>query len=178
MRSKNFFIEVFIFIRVWKPSAKQNRQTKTSSSCLELCPPQTIFNRSRIGLLGLIWNIVSSCSSDGKESACNSGDPGTIPGLGRSPGEGNGYPLLYSCLGNSMEEPCRLQSMGSQKVRHELQKKSLKFSSKIWGADSAVNFSVYPYLCLDLFKLCKLLLLSDSFTLHSIVHIRIPLHSC
>ena len=36
--------------------------------------------------------------SDGKESACNAGDPGLIPGLGRSPGEGNGNPLQYSCL--------------------------------------------------------------------------------
>ena len=33
------------------------------------------------------------CSSDGKESACNAGNPGLIPGLGRSPGEGNGNPL-------------------------------------------------------------------------------------
>ena len=41
--------------------------------------------------------------SDGKESACNSGDPGLIPGLGRSPGEGNGNPLQYSCLENSMD---------------------------------------------------------------------------
>ena len=41
--------------------------------------------------------------SDGKESACNEGDPGSIPGLGRSPGEGNGYPLQYSCLENSMD---------------------------------------------------------------------------
>ena len=38
-----------------------------------------------------------------KESACNSGDLGLIPGLGRSPGEGNGNPLLYSCLGNPMD---------------------------------------------------------------------------
>ena len=38
--------------------------------------------------------------SDGKESACNAGDPGSIPGLGRSPGEGNGNPLQYSCLEN------------------------------------------------------------------------------
>ena len=38
--------------------------------------------------------------SDGKESACNVGEPGSIPGSGRSPGEGNGYPLQYSCLGN------------------------------------------------------------------------------
>ena len=37
-----------------------------------------------------------------KESACNAGDPGLIPGLGRSPGEGNSYPLQYSCLEKSM----------------------------------------------------------------------------
>ena len=40
---------------------------------------------------------------DGKESADSAGDPGSIPGLGRSPGEGNGYPLQYSCLENSMD---------------------------------------------------------------------------
>ena len=39
---------------------------------------------------------------DGKESACNAGELGLISGSGRSPGEGNGYPLLYSCLGNPM----------------------------------------------------------------------------
>ena len=42
------------------------------------------------------------CGSAGKESACNEGDLGSIPGLGRSPGEGNGYPLQYSGLENSM----------------------------------------------------------------------------
>ena len=42
------------------------------------------------------------CGSAGKESACNTGDLGLIPGLGRSPGEGNGYPLQYSGLENSM----------------------------------------------------------------------------
>ena len=41
--------------------------------------------------------------SDGKESACSAGDPGSIPGLGKSPGEGNGYPLQYSCLENPMD---------------------------------------------------------------------------
>ena len=41
--------------------------------------------------------------SDGKESACNVGDPGSIPGSGRSPGEVNGYPLQYSCLENPMD---------------------------------------------------------------------------
>ena len=42
-------------------------------------------------------------SSAGKESACNAGDLGSIPGLGRSPGERNGNPLQYSCLGNPMD---------------------------------------------------------------------------
>ena len=41
--------------------------------------------------------------SDGKESACNVGDLGSIPGLGRSPGEGKGYPLHYSGLENPMD---------------------------------------------------------------------------
>ena len=40
---------------------------------------------------------------DGKESACNVGDPGLIPGSGRSLREGNGYPLQYSCLENPMD---------------------------------------------------------------------------
>ena len=45
--------------------------------------------------------------SDGKESACNAGDPGSIPELGRSLGEGNGYPLQYSFLKNSMDRGAR-----------------------------------------------------------------------
>ena len=43
------------------------------------------------------------CDSAGKESACNTGDLGSIPGLGRSPGEGKDYPLQYSGLENSMD---------------------------------------------------------------------------
>ena len=41
--------------------------------------------------------------SDGKASACNVENPGSIPGLGRSPGEGNGNPFQYSCLENPMD---------------------------------------------------------------------------
>ena len=41
--------------------------------------------------------------SDSKESAHNAGDLGSVPGSGRSPGEGNGYPHQYSCLENSMD---------------------------------------------------------------------------
>ena len=59
--------------------------------------------------------------SDSKEPAFNAGDRGSIPELDRSPGEGNGYSLQYSCLENSMNrEPGRPPSMGSQRVRHDL----------------------------------------------------------
>ena len=54
-------------------------------------------------------------AQDDKESACNVGDLGLIPGLGKSPGGGNSYPLQYSDLENAMD--CK--SMGSQRVRHD-----------------------------------------------------------
>ena len=43
------------------------------------------------------------CSGSDRESTCPAGDPGSIPGLGRSAGEGNGNPLQYSCLGNATD---------------------------------------------------------------------------
>ena len=59
-------------------------------------------------------------SSDGKESAFNTGDSGSVPGSGRSPGEGNGNPLQYSCLENPMDRGAwRVWSMGLQKVRYD-----------------------------------------------------------
>ena len=48
-----------------------------------------------------------SGGSDSKESACNAGDLGLIPGSGRSPGDGNGYPLWYSSLKNSMHRTAK-----------------------------------------------------------------------
>ena len=61
------------------------------------------------------------CGSDGKESACSKGDLGSIPGLGRSLGEGNGNALQDSCLENSMdrERLACYKFMGSQRVRHD-----------------------------------------------------------
>ena len=52
-------------------------------------------------------------SSVGKESACNAGDTGSVPGLGRSPGEENSYPLQYSGLENPMDCPwgCKKSEM-------------------------------------------------------------------
>ena len=49
------------------------------------------------------WFVLFPGGSDGKESVCNKGDPSLIPGSGRSPTEGNGKPLQYSCLGNPMD---------------------------------------------------------------------------
>ena len=59
--------------------------------------------------------------SHSKESTCNAGDLGLIPGLGRSPGGWHGNSLQYSCLENphGQEEPGGLQSTGSQRVRHD-----------------------------------------------------------
>ena len=48
----------------------------------------------------ILSEVIQIGGSDGKESACNAGDPGSISGLGRSPGEGNSSPLQYSCLEN------------------------------------------------------------------------------
>ena len=73
-----------------------------------------------------------------KNASANAGDAryvSSIPGLGRSPREGNGNPLQYSCLGESpwTEEPGVLQSMGSQRVGHDLATKqqSIKLNVKL-----------------------------------------------
>ena len=65
------------------------------------------------GLLGHRW---LPWWLSGKEPACNAGDPGSVPGSGRSPGEGNGSPLQYSCLENSMDRgACRAAVHGVAK---------------------------------------------------------------
>ena len=51
----------------------------------------------------MLFPLGFPCGSDGKESACNAEDLGSIPGLGRSPGEGKSCPLQYSSLENSMD---------------------------------------------------------------------------
>ena len=60
----------------------------------------------------LYFDLGFPCGSDGKESACNAGDPGSIPEPGRFPGEGDSNPLQYSCLENSMHRGIH----GSQRV--------------------------------------------------------------
>ena len=65
-------------------------------------------------------------SSVGKESACNAGDLGSIPGLGRSPGEGNGNPRQYSCLENPMDRGAWWATVhGVTRVGHDLATKPM-----------------------------------------------------
>ena len=68
------------------------------------------------------WSSGFPGGSVSKEYIRDAGNPGSIPGLGRSPGEGNGNPLQYSCLGHPMdrEDPGQLQSMGLQRIGHDL----------------------------------------------------------
>ena len=75
----------------------------------ELPDVQAGFRKGR-GTRDQIANIQASpCGSDGKESACNEGDLGSIPGFEIYPGEGKGYPLQYSGLENSMD--CIVQGL-------------------------------------------------------------------
>ena len=65
-------------------------------------------------------DMIFPCSSVGKESACNAGDPGLILGLGRSPGEGNGNLLQYSYLENPMDRGAwQAIVRGVARVRHD-----------------------------------------------------------
>ena len=67
--------------------------------------------------------------SDSKGSACSARDLGSIPVLGRSPGEGNGYLLQYSCLRNPMDLAGYIQSIGSQRVGHDSELNSEQLSA-------------------------------------------------
>ena len=74
---------------------------------------------------GLPWGFPGS--SNCKKSACNAGDLGSIPRLGRSPGEGNGNLLQYSCLGNPMDRGASCAIVyGVAKIRHSLVTKSVE----------------------------------------------------
>ena len=69
-------------------------------------------------------------SSVGKESACHAGDPGSIPRSGRSPGEGYGKPLYYSCLENPMDRRAWWAAVhGLQRVGHDWANNTLKKSA-------------------------------------------------
>ena len=82
------------------------------------------------------------CGSAGKESACSVGDLGLIPGLGRCPGEGKGYPLRYSGLENSMD--CRVH--GVAKSRTQLSNFHFQcIPCHIWDTHSTVTHLGLPW---------------------------------
>ena len=89
-----------------------------------------------ICLLNCRQILYHHCGSAGKESACNAWDLGSIPGLGRSPGEGKGYPLQYSGLENSMD---------SQRVGHDW----VTFTSlHFFTIREAKYIYMYMYICM------------------------------
>ena len=77
--------------------------------------------------------------SDGKESACDAGDLGLISGLGQSPGEGNGNPLQYSRLENSMNRvawQATVQAVKKSQLLEDWATNTFTFTSFMWGCDS------------------------------------------
>ena len=80
-------------------------------------------------------------SSVGKESVCKAGDPGSIPGLGRSPGEGNGNPLQYSCLENPMDRGAWQATVhGVARARHNLVTRETESNSLVITLSSFPTF--------------------------------------
>ena len=95
-----------------------------------LTKEKVIFSFSYMEGVIFLW-LVISCKgfpggSDSKEFTCNAGDSGLIPGLGRSPEEGNGNPLLYSCLESTMDRGTRWAAVhGLQRVGHDWSDRAL-----------------------------------------------------
>ena len=110
--------------------------------------------------------------SDGKTSAYNVGNPGSIPGSGRSPGEGNGNPLQYSCLENPMDGGAWQATVhGSQRVGQDW----TTSLTHIYPSDSSSLIDS----CTESGRLPFLLLfnhsvVSDSWRLHGLQHARLP----
>ena len=92
--------------------------------------------------------------SVGKESTCNAGDPGLIPGLGRSPGEGKGYPLQYSSLQNSMD--CIDHGVTKSQTQlnnfHSHSTKSKKWKKFHSTASSVSSYALFCFLCCKGFR--------------------------
>ena len=76
----------------------------------------------------------------GKESACSAGDLGSIPGLGRSPGAGNGYPLQYCCLENSMDRLCFFKNCKILNLTV-----TYLYYKTYYNISNLVNFSIFSY---------------------------------
>ena len=99
-------------------------------------------------------------SSDGKECACSAGDPGSILGLGRSSGEGNGTPVQYSCLGNPMDRGAwRAEVHGVSTSRTRLSDLTLTLSIQLWHLVVSLqcfNCCGFIIMCFNMIRYCCL----------------------
>ena len=108
-------LPVNIWVSSSTPSACSQQKWKHMSTQM-LVLGNSVHNRQKVGSVQMStsWRVDKQNlylyngmgfpgGSDGKESACKAGDLGSIPGWGRSPGEGNSYPLQFTCLENSMD---------------------------------------------------------------------------
>ena len=86
----------------------------TEEPCLFFSGFFSVKKKKELNLVKLFWSFPGG--SDGKESTCNARDLGSIPRLRRSSGEGNGYPLQYSCLENLMDTGAWWATMRSQRA--------------------------------------------------------------
>ena len=110
-----------------KSTGGKNKQTKKKQK-----EPNTWINSDQ-----MLTTQGFPCSSAGKESACNAGDPGLIPGSGRSPGEGLDDPLQYSGLENSMDYTVH----GSQRMGQDSHFHFLSFyKDNVISADESNHF--------------------------------------
>ena len=120
-----------------------------------------------------------ACGSAGKESTCNVGDLGSIPGLGRSPGKGKGYPLQYSGLENSIHRICSPCDCKDLEPTYRLSL-SLSFACCTWGGQWEATSTLKEYHCAVLSAHGKeksqfiCLVVSDSLRTHGLQHARLP----
>ena len=124
---------------------------QTRASPPNLIKVQSTLSRSKKNIVFVLYSSANELDnplgfpggSDSKESACNAGDPGSVPGSGRSPGEGNGTPLQCSYLENSMDKGAwGPQSMGSQRVRHDLATNTFTFNMYLFSFKAHFGFPV------------------------------------
>ena len=143
-----------------------------------------------IGCLFTLWIVffdaekfyILICWLSGKASACNAGDTGSFPGLGRSPGEGNGNPLQYSWLENSMDRCLAGYSpWGGKRVGHDLSTKHSIFTFVACTFGTKSNVMKLFSLCFLCFIVLGLMLrFFSSFWVNIYIwyKIRVLLHSC